>query len=89
MKPQNLSPPVCRSGGGYLFRVDPAPKRFGPEDHERRRRNDDPERGFRQIAPRRQPRELAHNELQIAFDHCEVGARLIGLSQRQAVFILA
>jgi hypothetical protein len=58
------------------------PKRFRPQDDQGRRRDDDPERGLRQLTPRRQPGELAGDELEIALDQCEVGPRLIGLPQR-------
>lgn len=43
---------------------------------------DDPERRFRQVAAGRQARELAHDDFEIAFEQGEVGAGLIGLSQR-------
>jgi hypothetical protein len=59
-----------------------APKRFRPQDDERRGRDDDPERGHRQVTPRRQSSELAHDELEIALEQREIGSRLIGLSQR-------
>jgi hypothetical protein len=39
---------------------------------------DDPERGLRQIAARRLLGKLARDELEIAFDQREVGARLVG-----------
>jgi hypothetical protein len=61
---------ICRQAlGSARHRVwwpaSQAPKRFGPQDDESRRRDDDPERGLRQIAARRHSRELAHDELQI------------------------
>jgi hypothetical protein len=34
-----------------------------------------------QIPARRNPRELAHDEFQIALDRSEVGASLVGLAQ--------
>jgi hypothetical protein len=58
------------------------PKRFRPQDDERRGRDDDPERGHRQVPPRRQSSELAGDEFEIALDQREIGSRLIGLSQR-------
>jgi hypothetical protein len=49
------------------------PKRFGPQDDECCCRDDDPERGLCEIAPGRQARKLAHDDLQIAFDGGEIG----------------
>jgi hypothetical protein len=43
---------------------------------------DEPERRFRQAAAGRQLCDLAHDDFEIAFEQCEVGAGLIGLSQR-------
>ena len=63
------------------------PKSLGPENDERRRREDDPERSLRQVAARRQAREPAHYEFQIAFNGSEVGSRLIDLAQRQGVIV--
>jgi len=37
------------------------------------------------IGARRQPGELAHNELKVAFNRGEIRAGLIGLTQRQRV----
>jgi single-strand DNA-binding protein len=39
--------------------------------------------GLREVAARRHPRELRHDKTQIAVDHGEVGAGLIGLPQRE------
>jgi hypothetical protein len=55
---------------------------FGPQDDERRRRDDDPERGLRQIATGRDAGELAGDEFEMAFDQGEVGSRLVRLAQR-------
>jgi hypothetical protein len=76
-----------RSPGGAWRRVRPlplshAPKRFRPQDDERRRRDDDAERGHRQVTPRRQPGESAGEQFEIALDQREIGSRLIGLAQR-------
>jgi hypothetical protein len=60
------------------------PNEQGRED---RRAEDDPESGFRQIAARRHSRELAGKKFEIAFDQGEVGPRLIGLPQREDVFV--
>jgi hypothetical protein len=54
------------------------PTEQGRED---RRAEDDPERGFRYVAARRQPCELAHDNLQIASQGGEIGSRLIRFSQ--------
>jgi hypothetical protein len=43
------------------------------ENYQRRRAEDDPESGLRQVAPRRHSRELAGDEFEIAFDQGEVG----------------
>jgi hypothetical protein len=48
---------------------------------------DDPERGLRQVSARRALGELARDEFKIAFDQSEVTPRLIGLPQREGVFI--
>jgi hypothetical protein len=55
------------------------PKRFGPQDDECCSRDDDAERGLCKIAPDRQARELAGEELQVVLDSRELGSRLIGL----------
>ena len=60
------------------------PNEQGRQD---RRAEDDPERRFRQIAAGRHSRELTGKKFEIAFDQGEVGSRLIGLSQREDVFI--
>jgi hypothetical protein len=39
-----------------------------------------------QVRARRHARELPHDEFELIFDQREVGSRLIGLSQREAVF---
>jgi hypothetical protein len=48
------------------------PKRFGPQDDECCCRDDDPERGLCEIAPGRQARELAGEELQVVLDSREL-----------------
>jgi hypothetical protein len=60
------------------------PNEQGRED---RRAEDDPESGFREITARRHSRELTGEKFEIAFDQSEIGSRLIGLSQREDVFI--
>ena len=55
------------------------PEQFEPPDHEPRRTEDDPERRAPQLLPRRNPRELAHDEPEFALDGGEVGTRLIDL----------
>jgi hypothetical protein len=69
-------------GARYGAAPSQVPKRFRPKDDEGRRRDDDPERGLRQVTPRRQPGELAGDEFEIALDQREIGPRLIGLLQR-------
>ena len=45
-------------------------------DDERRGRDDDPERGHRQVTPRRQSSELAHDEFEIVSRSARIGSRL-------------
>jgi hypothetical protein len=54
---------------------------------EYRRAEDDPESCFREIAARRLFGKLARDEFEIAFDQGKVGSRLIGLPQRDGVFV--
>ena len=51
------------------------PKRFGPQDHQRRRREDDVGRGPGWLQVRRQSRKLLLDDLKTGFDQSEVGAR--------------
>jgi hypothetical protein len=60
------------------------PHKQGREYH---RAEDDPERGRIQVSARRPLSELARNKLKIAFDQSEVRPRLIGLPQREGVFV--
>ena len=49
--------------------------------HKARRADHDQQGVARQLLPRRNPRELAHDEFEIALDRSEVGASLVGLAQ--------
>jgi hypothetical protein len=60
------------------------PDQLDPCEDERRRAEDDPQRGLRQLAPRRHPREPGMDCLELVLDDGEVGASLMELSLREA-----
>jgi len=49
--------------------------------YEARRAEHDQQGVARQLLPGRNPRELAHDEFEVALDRSEIAARLIGLAQ--------
>jgi hypothetical protein len=85
---RHLCPPsVSRSDAVAAQLLSQVPKGFGPQDDQCCRTDDDTERSLGQIGSRRQPRDLAHDDLQIAFELHEIGSCLIGLPQRKDVFV--
>ena len=60
------------------------PNEQGREDC---RAENDPESGFREIAACRHSGKLAGDEFEVAFNEREVRSCLIGIAQRQDVFI--
>jgi len=57
------------------------------QGREYRRAEDDPERGFREIAARWLLGKLAGDEFKVALDQREIGSRLVGPPQREDVFV--
>jgi len=56
------------------------PEHLKPPDHQPRRAEHDPERDAHDLHPRRYPRELSLDEVDVVFDRGEVGAREVDLA---------
>ena len=69
---------VCDRDFRKLWSQTVPPENLDPEHHESSRAEDDPKRGLRELAARRQPCELRFNEVEIVGDRAvEIGAGLI------------
>jgi hypothetical protein len=60
----------------------PAREQLDPPDDQPRRAEDDAKRDASHFLPRRQPRELGFQEIELVLDGGEAGAGLAGLAQR-------
>src|SRR5205809_361570 len=88
--PRSASSERPRRHGKRVGRIEAtlrniAPERLCPDNANHRADEQDYEAQPCQLAPRRQLGEPFMDRLQLAFDDREVGARLIGLAQREGI----